>query len=371
MRPKPFFIVNPVSGGGRTRGKLPRLRAAIEGHGFEPDLVLTERPWHAYELARAAIEQGHDTLVACGGDGTVFEVANAIFDLEAAARVRLGTIPLGTGKDVAKCLGMPRPAAALRAIAAGAERAIDVGRVESVDAYGQPIVRHFLLEASAGWIPEISHSIPRILKRLGDTSPYVVTAFVKMLGPMNRYFTLEIDGLEYHAPYNSISAHNMAFWGGDLEVAPGADPADGLLDAIRWGPLGRLMVLRAIQGQRQGGRHLAIEGVDHHAAKRVRLDSPKRTHLELDGEAAGFLPAALEVIPHALRFLAPSQRNGRRRAPRVDGREVTASRYLNTGSRFSTNARAASRKSSDETSFQCRSVSSSRYSLNSMRSAAT
>jgi diacylglycerol kinase family enzyme len=266
-------------------------------------MVLTEYPWHGYELARQAIDGGRDTLIACGGDGTVYEVANAILDLGVAATVRLGTVPLGTGKDVAKCLGIGRPAAALRAIAAGHERAVDAGRVECVDATGQPMVRHVLLEVSAGWIPEISHSVPPWLKRMGDTSPYIAMTFAKMLGPMNRYFSLEIDGLDYHAPYNSISAHNMAFWGGDLEAAPGADPADGLLDVIRWGPLGRRAVLTAVQGQRRGGEHLRMEGVDHHAAKRLTLDSPRRTQLDFDGESGGFLPASIEVVPHALRFL--------------------------------------------------------------------
>jgi diacylglycerol kinase (ATP) len=97
----------------------------------------------------------------------------------------------------------------------------------------------------------------------------------------------------------------MEFWGGDLLVAPGAAPDDGLLDVIRWGPLGRRSVLAALQGQQRGGTHLEIEGIDHAPARVVALNASKRTAIDLDGEHGGFLPATITVLPGAIRFLAP------------------------------------------------------------------
>jgi diacylglycerol kinase family enzyme len=88
-------------------------------------------------------------------------------------------------------------------------------------------VRHFLLEASAGWVPEISQSVPRWLKRMGDTAPYLVMTSVKMLGAMGREFTVTLDGTSYHGVYNTISVHNMELWGGDMLVAPGAAGTTG------------------------------------------------------------------------------------------------------------------------------------------------
>ena len=302
---RPLFIINPNSGGGRTRKRVGAIIDAIERAGMVADVVFTTHRGHGIDLAAEAIDAGREYLVACGGDGTVYEVANATLAAGAGKKVKLGTIGLGTGKDVAKVLGMPRGNIALRAIAAGAERKLDAGKATLRGEDGQEQVRYFLLEASAGWVPEISQSTPHSLKLLGDTAPYVITALAKMVGTMGRQFTLSIDGNQYDGRYNSVSVHNMELWGGDLVAAPGAAPDDGILDVIRWGDLGRRAVLKAIDGQRKGGEHVNIDGIDRHPAKLVELSSPKRTLLDLDGELGGFLPARIEVIPKALRFVAP------------------------------------------------------------------
>jgi diacylglycerol kinase (ATP) len=303
---RPLFIINPNSGGGRTKKRIGAIVDAIERAGLYPDLVFTTHRGNGSELAAEAIAAGRTFVVAGGGDGTLFEVANAILAANAGKSVRLGTIGLGTAKDVAKGLGIARGSAAIRAIASGAERLLDVGKVTALDEDGQEQVRYFLLEASAGWVPEISQGTPRWLKRLGDTAPYLVVTAFKMLGPMGRQFTLTIDGSEFDGRYNTISVHNLELWGGDLVAAPGAVPDDGLLDVIRWGDKGRVTVIKAVNGQRNGGTHVDLDGIDRHPAKIVVLSSPKRTRLDLDGELGGYLPATIEVMPKAIRFVAPS-----------------------------------------------------------------
>ncbi len=306
MRP-PYHVVNLRSRGGDTARRWPRLFDALAARGIIGDYALTRSRGHGYELAKNALEQGHDTIIAVGGDGTIFEVVNAVIDAGAAGSVSIGTIPMGSGKDVARCLNMYRPPQAMRAIQEGHVRDIDVGRVEAVDNHGRPLVKHFLLEASAGWVPEISAAVPTGLKRFGDTFPYLLSAAMKLAGPMGRDFIVQVDNDFYDGRYNTISVHNMEYWGGDLRAAPGARPDDGLLDVIRWADLGRRAVLSAVQGQRKGGRHLCMDGVDHHQARTISLASGKRTALDLDGEQAGYLPARISVVPAAIRFLAPPE----------------------------------------------------------------
>lgn len=302
----PLFIVNPASGGGRTRKRMAAMQAAIERAGLTFDYVMTDARGHAEALASEAVARGRSTLVACGGDGTVNEVANAILHAGAGDVVRLGTIGMGTGKDVAKCLGLARGATAIRAIAEGHDQLVDCGRLESTTAAGETALRYFLLEASAGWVPEISQSTPRWLKRLGDTAPYLVMTGVKMVGRMGREFELRIDGAEYNGVYNSISVHNMELWGGDLTVAPGAAWDDGLLDVIRWGDLSRARVLAAVKGQQAGGTHLDIEGIDRHPARLVELNARKKSAIDIDGEFGGYLPAKIGIARGALRMLVPA-----------------------------------------------------------------
>ena len=303
----PLFIVNPASGGGRTARRWPGLAAAIEEAGLTAEAVHTEARGHGTELAAQAMKSGRTLLVAVGGDGTTNEVASAVLAAGAGEDVKLATIGMGTGKDVAKCLGVGSPRKAISVIAEGFERPVDAGRVICRDESGESVVRFFLLEASAGWVPEISGSTPKFLKKLGDTAPYLITLAVKLVGPLGREFTLTIDGASFDARYNSISVHNMELWGGDMVAAPGALPDDGLFDVIRWGDLGRLAVLRAVQGQRQGGTHLEMDGVDRHAARTLELDAGKRTIVDLDGETSGYLPARITMLEGALRFLAPER----------------------------------------------------------------
>lgn len=303
---RPFYVVNLQSGGGRTTTRWPKIQRALVSRSIDGEFAITERPWHGYEIARHAIEEGFTTIIAVGGDGTVYEAANALIDAGATDSVTFGTIPMGTGKDFAKCLGMDKATTAMRAIAAGNTRRVDVGRVEAIDSRGAHMVRHFLVEASAGWVPEVSAAVPRWLKRLGDTAPYIVTALAKMLGDMGRDFVVEIDGEFFDGRYNTISVHNVEYWGGDLQAVPGALPGDGVLDVVRWQDLGRKALFQAIQGQRSGGTHLQMEGIDHHPAKHVRLASGKKTRLDLDGEFGGYLPATIAVVPGALNVLAPA-----------------------------------------------------------------
>ncbi len=130
------LIVNPNADLGRARHGAADLRPIVEEFGGA-DWSGTVYPTHAVELARQAGEQGHELVIAAGGDGTVHEVVNGLMQIPRDRRPLLGVIPLGSGNDFSHAIGIdPRPQYALRQIFTGKPKAVDIGR------YHDGLARH-------------------------------------------------------------------------------------------------------------------------------------------------------------------------------------------------------------------------------------
>ena len=122
-----IVIVNPASAGGRLGREWPRLEQRLRDAGLEAHTVFTERPWHAIELAEQAVRDGEELVVAAGGDGTVFETATGLYR---AGGGTLAILPLGTGNDAARTLGVPmRFDDAVQVATGGGIREVDLIRV--------------------------------------------------------------------------------------------------------------------------------------------------------------------------------------------------------------------------------------------------
>src|SRR6266404_1422877 len=128
----PLVIVNPASADGATRDVWPKFASDLRTHFGPFTVVFTEGTGHGRALAAAAAKQGTKLIIACGGDGTISEVANGI--LESNQETELGILPGGTGSDFRRSLRMPtNTAAAARALRDGRARTIDVARVAFVN----------------------------------------------------------------------------------------------------------------------------------------------------------------------------------------------------------------------------------------------
>src|SRR3954468_16068367 len=145
----PLVIVNPASAEGATREKWPKIASDFRTHFGSFTVAFTDAPGHARELAREAADQGTKLLIACGGDGTISEVANGI--IESAQDVELAILPGGTGSDFRRTLGIPSNiAAAARKLRDGRSKMIDFGRVMFVNDAGERQTRFFINVASFG-----------------------------------------------------------------------------------------------------------------------------------------------------------------------------------------------------------------------------
>ncbi|MGH2403375.1 MAG: diacylglycerol/lipid kinase family protein [bacterium] len=289
-------IVNPAAGGGRGARAWPRIRPILLEAGWSVTESLTERRGHAVELAAAS---SADVVIAVGGDGTANEVANGILGsrrARVAGRAAFGVVPVGTGSDFARALGLPRdPVAAAGALVGARPRPVDVGEVNG---------RYFLTIAGVGFDGEVARQVNAWPKVLGGTAMYVL-GILKMLvtySPVNVEITL--DGSVQQERLFLIAVGNTAWNAGGMWTVPRARPDDGVFDVVIAGPLTRLEMLGVLP-KVYSGRHLGHPKVRQARASLIRVTSEVPLAIQADGESVGRLPATFTVHRAALSVLAP------------------------------------------------------------------
>lgn len=304
--PGAFVIVNPVAAAGAARRRWSTLARALERvlPGFEA--VFTEGPGHAVELARRAQSAGHELVVAVGGDGTLGEAASGLLEdgRVSPARCALGLVPVGTGCDFARTLGLRSSDQAVLRLGRGVARRVDAGRARLQGRDGRALERVFVNAAAFGCGGAVSEALGRHAKMLGGRLGFSLVTARALLRHRDQRVRLGLDG----GPAEELSVTNVAvcngrFFGGGMQVAPGADPADGTLDLTLWQGFG----LRDFVLQRRrvyDGTHVHLPGTRTGRVLRLRAESDERVAVDLDGEALGQLPLEIEVLPAALTLLS-------------------------------------------------------------------
>jgi len=222
-------IVNPVSGRGNGEQSIPLIKSLLEQHGLSYDLVRTEHPGHAIELAQQAAVDGYDVVVAAGGDGTSNEVLNGLMQAkQAGAEAAMGVLCVGRGNDFAFGAGIPLALeAGCDALAADRRRLIDVGWVEGGLV---PQGRYFGNGVGIGFDAVVGFEALK-MKRLSGFPSYIVAA----LKTVFLYYRAPLLRIEYGAftvtqPSLMVSVMNGRRMGGGFMMAPESSPDDGLFD---------------------------------------------------------------------------------------------------------------------------------------------
>lgn len=311
----PVVIVNPQSAGGRTKTRWPRLEAQIREAMGHFHSLFTERAGHATELARSALRDGADLVVALGGDGTLSEVVNGFFHQdEAGAHVpvrpgaAVGLLPAGTGGDFARTTETPRalPDSAHR-IAGATSRPIDVGRLTYLDADGRTAVRHFINVASCGVAGLVDHYVNRSSKALGGKASFYLGTLRASIAYKNARVRVSLDDREPEEQriYN-LAVANGRFFGGGMKIAPGAELDDGMFDVVTIGDASATRVILEASSRIYAGTHLSLPYVSASRARKVHVESTggEEVLLDVDGEQPGRLPATFEIVPAAIHLRA-------------------------------------------------------------------
>lgn len=258
------------------------------------------------ELVRDALESGARRVFAFGGDGTWHEAVGGWFAASESARAgaALAPIPAGSGCDFARHIGLPlAPAAAARALGVARVRGIDVVKAERP---GLP-ARFLTNMAGAGLAADAAESVDLWGKPLGGTASYLVAVLALLMTRPARRYRLTLDGADASGIYHAVLVCNTETTGGGMRAAPGADLYDGQVDVLTVASSGRFALVSRL-ARLYDGSHIGTAGVLLRRARRVELalDEPGVAGLNFDGEPAGSLPAAFEVLPGALPVLSPA-----------------------------------------------------------------
>lgn len=298
------LIVNPAAGGGRTAKSWRAAQRALIDAGFDTQAQLTDAPGHATTLAEDAARSGADVVVAMGGDGTAFEVANGL--LRTSSPPPLGLIQTGTGRDLSRVLRLPRGIEAQARLVAEAEPlSFDVGWCEYEAASGRQRAA-FLLLGGAGFSAQVVERSVR-WKRYTRSLTYFLAALAEWWSASAVSAQTTIDGASEQLRVLDVQLLNAPWVGGGMHLAPGADPQDGRLEALitleqnRWRLLNLLLRLYS-------GKHIGRRGVRYLKVERLRVEPTPALTVALDGETVGHTPAEFWIAPGALSVMAKEVR---------------------------------------------------------------
>ncbi|HEX7195863.1 MAG TPA: diacylglycerol kinase family protein [Candidatus Limnocylindria bacterium] len=294
MSTAPYVIVNPAAGRGRALRSVSWLRERLERRP-EARLELSRRAGDARAMAAEAVREGHDRVIAIGGDGTVQEVVNGLLS-SGAATASLGIVPLGSGNDLARSLALPTDLASAWRLAIGhGTRPIDVARASNGD--GEH--RWF---ASAGGIGFDAQVAAAMASRRGwqwGRAGYLLTTLAELRRFENRRVRLVVDGESVTRDVLFVAIANGAYYGGGMRIAPSALPDDGSLDLCVVGDVSRLTVLRQLPNLYRG-THVDHPAVEMRAGSVIEVEGDAGTRIHLDGEPFGGLPMRVSLTPRAL-----------------------------------------------------------------------
>src|SRR5687767_8540568 len=273
----PLVIINPASAGGATGEAWPGIASDLRSHfgSFTP--VFTTHAGEGIELAAAAACKGVKLIVACGGDGTISEVANGI--LISGKDAELGILPSGTGGDFRKSIDIPRRVRdAAEVLRTGRSRRIDVGRVTYTTATGEQETRYFVGVASFGMTADV---IQRVKERNPEWLPFkgpqwltgrlsfgVSMLQTAMQSKATRVVVQPDDQPEQHMTLVALCIANAHYFGGGMKIAPDAKLNDGKFDVVSIGDLGAAKILTNAP-RLYTGSHLGIDNVGHALARKV------------------------------------------------------------------------------------------------------
>lgn len=291
---KHIFIVNPAAGKGRPLKLIPDIRRYCEEQNCPYEIIVTEHPGHATEIAAAKSAEDRCRICSVGGDGTLNEVLNGM----AGSGSSLAVIPSGSGNDFIKSLiGRDVPGDIIPATIRGTERLIDYGSVND---------KYFINIASVGFDAKVAYQTELFKKMplVSGKAAYILGILNTIIIRSNEHIELKLDDRVISGETLLVAAGIGKYYGGGIKALPDAVIDDGLFDVCHVEGVPRLKILRLFP-QYIKGLHGSIEGVHFYRSRRVEITAKKPIPLNRDGEIVLASKAVFEIFPKSLPFVVP------------------------------------------------------------------
>ena len=300
VKPRFLAIVNPAAGSGRSGRLAPAALERVRQSGVELDVAQTERPGEAIEIVREAYRKGARNFLAVGGDGTAYEIVNGLFpEALTEGKPTLGFLPLGTGNSFLRDFSTRGVEHTIESLRQDKRRRCDVVRLTHAGG-----VLYFLNLVSLGFPADVGELTNRRFKTWGELG-YILGVFTRLINLRHIGFPHRVVGATDwdRRPVLFLAFSNSKFTGGKMMIAPKADPSDGLIEYVRWSPVGRLRLIWTLP-RLFTGTHIEHPLASRAGVQRIELALAAPVNVMIDGEILRLDVRSLEILPGALDVLA-------------------------------------------------------------------
>ena len=286
-------IVNPIAGNNRCRRSIPDLTSKLLERGITHHLKVSQYHGHVKKLALQAKEGGCKKIIVCGGDGTINEAIHALVDSD----VKLGVLPLGTGNDFARTLGIKEDLDfACNVLRDEKVRKVDLVKVNGTKYYGSV--------GGIGFDAEVASWANRYKRFAPGASIYLLAILAKLFTYKFKKVAIAHDSGNHTGEILMAAIGNTEWYGGGINITPTALIDDGVLDICIVQKINKLKLLLFLPYVLKGN-HTRFSVVKFYRTKKISISSETPLELLGDGEILGKTPVSLEVIPQALNIIAP------------------------------------------------------------------
>lgn len=293
-------IVNPAAGGGRSRKLLGPALERLRAGGVAIELAETKNAGDATRIAREAYKNGQRRFIAVGGDGTSYEIVNGLFpEAIEGERPTLGFLPLGTGNSFLRDFSDRGVQHAIDSLIAGKSQPCDVLRLRH-----RAGVLHYINLLSVGFPADVATLRARRFSAQGEWG-YIISIFLGLARLQRRPFPVRVDNETEFDRRRCLflTFNNSKFTGGTMMIAPKAEVNSGMVEYVRWGPIGRLGLISNLP-KLYDGTHIEHPLAERKTVKRVEFNLVAPVDVMVDGEVLTVHCEELDVLPGVLNVAA-------------------------------------------------------------------